>query len=113
MSIGGRDAGRGDPDHGSGTASDHRRFAGRQLRLQIFTLKRLIDDYPDEPLLAVLPGVTLQEFWEIVGIAETASIGVSAMVVVTALLGMGAMILSRIKRTGRHAGGHRCAGLQF
>jgi putative ABC transport system permease protein len=67
---------------------------GTSSRLQIFALQRAINEYPEEPLLAILPGVALQELWGIVGVAETALVGVSAMVVVTALLGMAAMIVS-------------------
>ncbi|WP_425045391.1 ABC transporter permease [Primorskyibacter sp. S87] len=74
---------------------------GAESRLQIFGLQRAINEYPEEPLLAVLPGVALQELWGIVGIAETALIGVSALVVVTALLGMAAMLLSSLNARRR------------
>lgn len=67
---------------------------GMNSRLQVFTVQRAVNEYPEEPLLAIIPGVALQELWGIVGIAERALIGVSAMVVVTALLGMSSMILS-------------------
>lgn len=74
---------------------------GVKSRLQIFTLQRAINDYDEEPLLAVLPGVALQELWQIVGVAETALAAVAGMVVVTALLGMGAMILSGLNERRR------------
>lgn len=76
-------------------------LVGVKSRLQIFQLQRWINEYPQEPLLAVLPGVALQELWQIVGIAETALIGVSAMVVVTALIGMMAMIFSSLNERRR------------
>ena len=74
---------------------------GVKSRLQIFGLQREINEYREEPLLAVLPGVALQELWQIVGVAETALIGVSAMVVATALIGMAAMILSGLNERRR------------
>ncbi len=74
---------------------------GVNSKLQIFTIQRAINEYPEEPLLAILPGVALQELWGIVGIAERALIGVSAMVVVTALLGLSAMILSGLNARRR------------
>jgi len=74
---------------------------GTDSPLQVFSLQRWINEYPEEPLLAVLPGVALQELWAIVGIAETALVGVSALVVVTALLGMAAMILSGLQERRR------------
>lgn len=76
-------------------------LVGVQSRLQIFGLQRAINDYPTEPLLAILPGVALQELWQIVGIAETALVAVSGMVVVTALIGMMATIFSSLNERRR------------
>lgn len=83
---------------------------GVKSRLQVFALQRWINEYPEEPLLAVLPGVALQELWQIVGIAETALVGVSAMVVVTALLGMTAMIFSSLNERRREMAIWRAMG---
>lgn len=69
--------------------------------LQTFALQRAINEYPREPLLAILPGVALQELWSIVGIAETALLAVSAMVVVTALIGMMATLFSSLNERRR------------
>ncbi|MEZ5845912.1 MAG: ABC transporter permease [Geminicoccaceae bacterium] len=74
---------------------------GVRSRLGILGLQRWINDYPEEPLLAILPGIALQELWQIVGVAETALIGVSAMVVATAIIGMIAMILSSLNERRR------------
>lgn len=74
---------------------------GAESRLHVFGLQRAINEYRQEPLLAILPGVALQELWQIVGIAETALIAVSAMVVVTALIGMMAMIFSSLNERRR------------
>jgi putative ABC transport system permease protein len=76
-------------------------LVGLKSRLQVFPLQRWINEYPEEPLLAILPGVALQELWQIVGVAEIALIGVSAMVVVTALIGMMAMIFSSLNERRR------------
>ena len=83
---------------------------GVESRMQIFGLQRWINDYPEEPLLAVLPGVALQELWQIVGVAETALVAVSAMVVVTALLGMMAMIFSSLNERRREMAIWRAMG---
>ncbi|MEM6637515.1 MAG: ABC transporter permease [Pseudomonadota bacterium] len=74
---------------------------GVNSRLQIFTLQRDINEYEDEALTAILPGVALQELWGIVGVAETALAGISVMVVATALIGMGAMILAGLSARRR------------
>lgn len=85
-------------------------LVGVKGRLQVFGLQRTINEYPQEPLLAILPGVALQELWQIVGIAETALIGVSAMVVVTALIGMMATIFSSLNERRREMAIFRAMG---
>ncbi len=83
---------------------------GVESPLQTFALQRAINEYPEEPLLAVLPGVALQELWAIVGVAETALLGVSAMVVVTALIGMMATIFSSLNERRREMAIFRAMG---
>ncbi|SMX28386.1 FtsX-like permease family protein [Pelagimonas phthalicica] len=74
---------------------------GLESRLQVFGLQRWVNDYAQEPLLAILPGVALAELWEVISVAETALMGVSAMVVVTALMGMVAMVFSGLNERRR------------
>jgi putative ABC transport system permease protein len=74
---------------------------GLKSRLAVFELQRAINGYHAEPLSAILPGATLQELWGLVGTAETALAAVSAMVVVTALLGMVTMILTTLNERRR------------
>ncbi|MEY8881316.1 ABC transporter permease [Donghicola sp. XS_ASV15] len=83
---------------------------GTKSRLQIFGLQRWINEYPEEPLLAVMPAVALQELWQIVGIAETALLAVSGMVVMTALLGMMAMIFASLNERRREMAIWRAMG---
>jgi len=83
---------------------------GVKSRLKVFNLQRAINEYDEEPLLAILPGVALQELWDIVGVAETALIGVSAMVVATALLGMAEMIFSGLNERRREMAILRAVG---
>lgn len=85
-------------------------MVGVKSRMQIFGLQRSINTQSPEPLLAILPGVALQELWQIVGLAETALVAVSAMVVVTALLGMMAMILSSLNERRREMAIWRAMG---
>jgi putative ABC transport system permease protein len=64
-------------------------------------LQRAINEYRAEPLSAILPGAALQELWGLIGTAETALSAISAMVVVTALLGMTTMILTTLNERRR------------
>jgi putative ABC transport system permease protein len=85
-------------------------LVGVKSPLQTFALQRAINEYTQEPLLAILPGVALQELWGIVGIAETALLAVSAMVVVTALIGMMATIFSSLNERRREMAIFRAMG---
>ncbi len=71
-------------------------LVGTKTRFGIFQVQRFVNEFKNEPLTAVLPGVALQELWSIVGVVETALTAVSAMVVLTAILGMVTMILSTL-----------------
>src|SRR5215813_2203228 len=76
-------------------------LVGLKSKLATFKLQRAINEYPEEPLSAIMPGAALQELWGLVGIAETALTVVSAMVVATALLGMVTMILTTLNERRR------------
>jgi putative ABC transport system permease protein len=85
-------------------------LVGVESRLQTFSLQRAINQYPEEPLLAILPGVALQELWGIVGIAESALVAVSVMVVITALIGMMATVFSSLNTRRREMAIFRAMG---
>ncbi len=64
-------------------------------------IQRAINEYRREPLSAILPGVALQELWSLVGVAERALLAVSALVVLTGLIGMMTVILSGLNERRR------------
>ena len=66
-----------------------------------FKVQRLINQYRGEPLTAILPGVALQQLWELIGIAEKALIAVSAFVVVVGLLGMSTALMTSLNERRR------------
>lgn len=57
-------------------------------RIDALRLQREINTFPDEPLMAILPGVTLNELWRGIGYAEDALRVVTIFVVIVGLLGM-------------------------
>jgi putative ABC transport system permease protein len=63
-------------------------LVGLESPIATFAVQRWVNDYPEEPLLAVLPGVALAELWSLVGVAEGALLLVSACVVLVGLVGM-------------------------
>jgi putative ABC transport system permease protein len=61
---------------------------GAKSRIDTLRLQRAINDDPDEPLMAIIPGVALSELWDGISYAEDGLRVVSAFVVVVGLLGM-------------------------
>jgi len=61
---------------------------GLKSRARAFQVQRTINNYAGEPLLAVLPGVALNELWSIVGVVENTLLLVAGMIVVIGLSGM-------------------------
>ncbi|MDO3377695.1 ABC transporter permease [Geoalkalibacter halelectricus] len=71
-------------------------LVGLKSRTAIFQVQRFVNTYRDEPLLAVLPGATLQELWGLIGVAEKALLAVSALVVLVGLAGLTAVIMASL-----------------
>ncbi len=69
-------------------------YLGLKTPVAAFALQRTINQYRGEPLMAILPGATLQQLWSLVGVAENALTIVAAFVVVAGLLGMLSTMLS-------------------
>jgi len=61
---------------------------GLKSRARAFQVQREINNYAGEALLAVLPGVALNELWSIVGVVENTLLLVAGMIVVIGLSGM-------------------------
>lgn len=74
---------------------------GLDSRVATFAVQRDISRFPDEPLMAVLPGVALQELWSLLGVAEKALFIVSLFVVLTGLVGMLTAILASLNERRR------------
>lgn len=76
-------------------------LVGLKNRAGVFAMQRFVNEYKDEPLLAVLPGVALDELWRITAVAERALLAVSALVVAVGLAGLIAVMLSGINERRR------------
>ena len=72
-------------------------MVGLKSRMMVFQLQRQINTDNSEPLVAILPGVALAELWQSMSVVENTLRLISLMVVVSALLGLSAMLLSSIK----------------
>ena len=76
-------------------------LVGLKSRFATFKVQRRINEYRAEPLLAILPGVALQELWSLMRTAETALAAISVFVVATCLIGMVTMLLSSMNERRR------------
>ena len=74
---------------------------GLDSRLAIFRVQRFINDYDQEPLTAILPGVALSQLWGLIGIAENALLVVSVFVVISGLFGMLTALLTGLNERRR------------
>ncbi len=85
-------------------------LVGLKTRGTVFRVQRAINEYRQEPLLAILPGVALQELWGLVGAAETALLIVSAVVVLAGLINLISVLLSSLSERRREMAILRSAG---
>lgn len=76
-------------------------LVGLKNRAAVFKIQRSVNEYRTEPLLAVLPGVALDQLWQVVGVAERALLAISGMVVVVGLCGLIAVILASLNERRR------------
>ena len=83
---------------------------GIDSKLKIFQFQRWINEYPEEALTAILPGVALQELWRIVGVVENILLGISYVVILTTLMGMAAIVLSSLNERRREMAIWRAMG---
>jgi putative ABC transport system permease protein len=85
-------------------------LVGLESRTAVFHVQRFINDYRKEPLLAILPGVVLQELWDAIGVAERALLAVSALVALVGLCGMVTALLTGLNERRREMAVLRSVG---
>jgi putative ABC transport system permease protein len=70
-------------------------------RVEVFRLQRHINGYRGEALLAVLPGVALDEIWQTLAIVERTLFAMSALVMLVGLAGLTATLLAGLNERRR------------
>ena len=76
-------------------------LVGLKNRAAVFKVQREVNNYEAEPLLGVMPGVALEELWQVVSVIEKTLLAVSAMVVIVGLSGLIAVILAGLNERRR------------
>ncbi|MFD2229373.1 ABC transporter permease [Alkalimarinus sediminis] len=83
---------------------------GMSSKIRVFQLQRMVNQYKQEPLQAIIPGVALHELWRMMGVAEQALVVISGFVVASGLLGMLTMILASLNERRREMAILRAVG---
>jgi len=68
-------------------------WVGLHNRAEVFSVRRQIEGLNRDPLMAVLPGVALDELWQVVKVVENSLVLVGMMVAVSAMLSVAAVLL--------------------
>lgn len=96
----------GNLDPGQLTAA----FVGLKSKLRLFRVQKSIQEYPNEALSAVLPGIALSRLWSIVGSAEQALRLVTGLIVIVAIMGMIAATVASLSERRREMAIFRSLG---
>jgi len=83
---------------------------GLKSRTAVFSMQRHIAEFEDEPLMAVLPGVALDELWDAVGGAERALLLMSGLVGLVSLAGLVAVVVTALEQRRRELAVLRSVG---
>ncbi len=70
---------------------------GLHSKTSTFMVQRWVNNWQEEPLMAVLPGVALMELWQLMGHIEKVLFVMSVLIFVAALFGMVSMLLSSMR----------------
>ena len=85
-------------------------LVGLKSRAAVFVVQRWVAQYEAEPLLAVLPGVALDELWDVLGVGERALQLMSALVAVVSLASLVAVVLAGLNERRRELAVLRAVG---
>jgi putative ABC transport system permease protein len=85
-------------------------LVGLKGRAAVFAVQRFVNAYEGEPLMAVLPGVALDELWEVVGVGERALLLLAALVALVSLAGLVATVLAGLNERRRELALLRAVG---
>jgi putative ABC transport system permease protein len=85
-------------------------LVGLKSRPAVFAVQRRIAEYAPEPLLAVLPGVAMDELWQAVDLGERALQAMAALVALVSLAGLVAVVVTGLEQRRRELAVLRAVG---
>lgn len=83
---------------------------GLHNKMDTFRMQRKINEYREEPLLAIIPGATLTELWQTLAHVEKVLLVISAFVLVAGLMGLLTTLLTTLHERRREMAILRAVG---
>lgn len=85
-------------------------LVGLKNRAAVFAVQRWVQTYPEEPLMAILPGVALDELWQVIGVGEKALLALSGLVGIVSLAGLVSVVMAGLNERRRELAVLRAVG---
>jgi putative ABC transport system permease protein len=85
-------------------------LVGLKSRAAVFNVQRFVNQYEDEALMGVMPGVALGELWTVLGLGENALLAVSALVALVSVFSLMAVVLAGLNERRRELAVLRAVG---
>lgn len=76
-------------------------FVGLKSKLALFPFARLVNEYPEEAVSAIVPGIALAELWSIVGMVDRVFAFLSALIIAISLITMITMTIASLEARTR------------
>jgi putative ABC transport system permease protein len=85
-------------------------LVGLHNRAAVFSVQRQVNGFGAEPLMSILPGVALDELWDVVGAGEQALLLMSGLVALVSMAGLMSVILAGLNERRRELAVLRTVG---
>lgn len=85
-------------------------MVGLHSRAAVFSVQRQVNNFAAEPLMSILPGVALDELWDVVGTGERALLAMSALVALVSMAGLMSVVLAGLNERRRELAVLRAVG---
>lgn len=86
-------------------------MVGLKNPIYTFKVQKTLNQWRSEPLLAILPGATLAQLWQSIGMFEKVLLAIAAMVLISGLIGMLITLLSTLNERRREIAVLRAIGM--
>lgn len=85
-------------------------LVGLKSRAGVFEAQSYINSYKNEALMAVMPGIAMDQLWTLLGVAEKALFGMALLVGIVSLFGLVAVLLTGLQQRRRELAVLRSVG---